>query len=180
MRRWNIKAEAGHDTDRRSHPGEFETTQGCRDGRHSVPADPQEAGLWLTTYSNTIALGLSLAPFAGIAFLWFIGVLCDRLGEREDRFSATVFFGSGILFLGMLFRAAALVGAILTSNKEPKEMINSATFHLIRAAAYTIMNLAKDGRRIHDDSINASVLRMLCAALTCSARLPTVAASFVR
>jgi len=29
-------------------------------------------------------------PFAGIAFLWFIGVLRDRLGEFEDRFFATV------------------------------------------------------------------------------------------
>jgi len=37
--------------------------------------------------------GLNLVPFAGIAFLWFIGVLRDRLGESEDRFFATVFFG---------------------------------------------------------------------------------------
>src|SRR6516165_7175797 len=82
---------------------------------NSVPADPQEAGLWLTTNSNTVALGLNLVPFVGIAFLWFIGVLRDRLGEREDRFFATVFFGSGILFLGLLFTAAALVGAILVA-----------------------------------------------------------------
>ena len=43
---------------------------------------------------------MNLIPFAGIAFLWFIGVLRDRLGEQEDRFFATVFFGSGLLFLG--------------------------------------------------------------------------------
>ena len=29
-------------------------------------------GAWLKTSSNTIALGLNLVPFAGIAFLWFI------------------------------------------------------------------------------------------------------------
>jgi len=109
---------------------------------NSVPADPQEAGLWLTTNSNTVALGLNLVPLAGIAFLWFIGVLRDRLGEREDRFFATVFFGSGILFLGMLFSAAALVGAILIAySTQPKELINSATFHIVRATAYTIMNI---------------------------------------
>jgi hypothetical protein len=51
-------------------------------------------------------------PFAGIAFLWFIGVLRDRLGELEDRFFATVFFGSGLLFLGMLFLACAIVGGL--------------------------------------------------------------------
>ena len=59
--------------------------------RLSVRADPLEAGAWLITSSNTIALGLHLVPFAGIAFLWFIGVLRDRMGEIEDRIFATVF-----------------------------------------------------------------------------------------
>jgi len=63
--------------------------------RRSVPADPREAGAWLQTRSNIVALALNLVPFAGIAFLWFIGMLRDRLGEPEDRFFATVFLGSG-------------------------------------------------------------------------------------
>jgi len=108
---------------------------------NSVPADPQEPGLWLTTNSHAVTLGLNLVPFAGIAFLWFMGVLRDRLGEREDRFFATVFFGSGILFLAMLFGASAIVGAILiTFSAEPKDLVNSATFHFVRAAAYTMLN----------------------------------------
>jgi len=74
--------------------------------RLSVRADPLEAGAWLKTSSKTIALALNLIPFAGIAFLWFIGVLRDRLGELEDRFFATVFLGSGLLFLAMLFASA--------------------------------------------------------------------------
>ena len=78
--------------------------------RLSVRADPLEAGAWLKTSANTIALGLNLIPFAGIAFLWFIGVLRDRLGELEDRFFATVFLGSGLLFLAMLFASAATGG----------------------------------------------------------------------
>ena len=49
--------------------------------RLAVPADPLEAGAWLKTNVNTVALALNLVPFAGIAFLWFIGVLRDRLGE---------------------------------------------------------------------------------------------------
>ena len=47
--------------------------------------------------------GLYLAPFAGIMFLWFVAVIRDQIGEREDRFFATVFFGSGILFVALLF-----------------------------------------------------------------------------
>ncbi len=84
--------------------------------RISVPADPQESRSWLKTNSNSVALALNLVPFAGIAFLWFIGVLRDRLGQLEDRFFATVFFGSGLLFLGMLFTAAAVVGALIIAS----------------------------------------------------------------
>src|SRR5271170_294416 len=110
--------------------------------RLSVRADPLEAGAWLKTGSKTVALALNLVPFAGIAFLWFIGVLRDRLGQLEDRFFATVFFGSGLLFLGLLFSAAAIVGAILMAfAAQPAELINSATFHFARAAVYSILNI---------------------------------------
>jgi len=40
-----------------------------------------------------VILALNLVPLSGIAFLWFIGVVRDRIGEREDRFFATVFLG---------------------------------------------------------------------------------------
>ena len=51
-----------------------------------------------------------MAPFAGIAFLWFLAVVRDRIGVREDRFLATVFLGSGLLFVAMFWAAAATVG----------------------------------------------------------------------
>jgi hypothetical protein len=56
-------------------------------------------------------VGLYLAPFAGIAFLWFVATVRHRIGVREDRFFATVFLASGILFVGMLYAAAASAGA---------------------------------------------------------------------
>lgn len=58
-----------------------------------------------------IGLSLNLVPFAGIAFLWFIGVVRDQLGDVEDRLFSTVFLGSGLLFLAMLF-----VGSVTTST----------------------------------------------------------------
>lgn len=110
--------------------------------RISVPADPLEPGAWLETSSNSIAFALNLVPFAGIAFLWFIGVLRDRLGAREDRFFATVFFGSGLLFLAMLFATAAVVGGIIIAfAARPEQLINSATFYFARAIAYNLMNI---------------------------------------
>src|SRR5262249_49090757 len=58
-------------------------------------------------------------PFAGITFLWFIGVVRDRIGRREDRFFATIFFGSGLLFIGTLFIAAALAGGLIADATLP-------------------------------------------------------------
>ncbi len=110
--------------------------------RLSVPADPNEPGAWLRSNAKTAALAINLIPFAGIAFLWFIGVLRDRLGRLEDRFFATVFFGSGLLFLGTLFIAAATVGGVLTAfETHPDELIDSATFHFARAVVYAMMNV---------------------------------------
>jgi hypothetical protein len=110
--------------------------------RLSVPADPQEPGAWLQSSSRTIAVALNLVPFAGIAFLWFIGVLRDRLRELEDRFFATVFFGSGLLFLAMLFSAAALIGGILVAfAAKPEQLMDSASFYLARATAYNLVNI---------------------------------------
>jgi len=110
--------------------------------RTSIPADPQESGAWVRGNPGSVALALNLMPFAGIAFLWFIGVLRHRLGQQEDRFFATVFFGSGLLFLAMLFTSAAIMGAILIAfAMQPEELIGSATFHFARAAAYSLVNV---------------------------------------
>src|SRR5258708_33893475 len=111
--------------------------------RRSVPADPLESGAWLATNARTVALALNLIPFAGVAFLWFIGVLRDRLGQQEDRFFATVFFGSSLLFLAMLFAAAAIAGAIMllaANASEPDQLSHSPTFHFARATVYIIAN----------------------------------------
>ena len=110
--------------------------------RISVPTDPLEPGEWLKTSSSRVALALNLVPFAGLAFLWFIGVLRDRLGSREDRFFATVFLGSGLLFLAMLFTAGGVVGGILAAFALDRDrFVDSMTFHFARSLAYSIINI---------------------------------------
>jgi hypothetical protein len=86
--------------------------------RIGVPAGSAESGAWLTDPHSRrlVALALNLVPFAGIAFLWFIGVVRDRIGQREDQFFATVFLGSGLLFVGMLFVATALAAGLLAGT----------------------------------------------------------------
>ena len=110
--------------------------------RASVPDDPQESGAWLRTNSGAVTLAMNLIPFAGIAFLWFIGVLRDRLGQMEDRFFASLFLGSGLLLLGMLFVTSVIVGGLLLAFiAKPEELISSPTFHFARAAVYVMMNI---------------------------------------
>jgi hypothetical protein len=67
-----------------------------------------------------IRLGLQLVPFAGIAFLWFIGVVRDQLGQVEDRLFSTVFLGSGLLFLAMLFQSAVNSASLVTMLGRPQ------------------------------------------------------------
>lgn len=102
-------------------------------------ADP---GAWLARQSWKVSLALNLVPFAGIAFLWFIGVLRDRLGSAEDRLFATVFLGSGLLFVGMVFSAAAVVGAILvTYAAAPADLLASSSFGLARSLARHLVTI---------------------------------------
>lgn len=110
--------------------------------RMSVPADPQDAGTWFPGSWKTVNLALNLLPFAGIAFLWFIGVLRDRMGAYEDRFFATVFLGSGLLFLAMLFASSAVAGGILrVYGATPGKVMESGIYAFGRALTYQIMNV---------------------------------------
>ena len=110
--------------------------------RISVPSDPGEPGEWLKTSARMVGIALNLLPFAGIAFLWFVGALRDRLGALEDRFFATVFLGSSLLFLAMLFILAAVVGAIILTFAADSQALTSApTFHLARTLCYNLVNI---------------------------------------
>ena len=110
--------------------------------RIAAPATFEETLVWPTKSAGALMLALNLVPFAGVAFLWFIGVVRDRLGAYEDRFFATIFFGSGILFLAMLFIAAAAAGAIVIAlNVIPNQMIASGGYIFGRALITRIMNV---------------------------------------
>ncbi|MBP7868193.1 MAG: hypothetical protein KA419_19865 [Acidobacteria bacterium] len=110
--------------------------------RSSVPHEPRDAGAWLSGNWQTVNLALNLLPFAGIAFLWFIGVLRDRMGASEDRFFATVFLGSGLLFLAMMFTAAALAGGlIMLYGAAPGRLPDAGLYAFGRLAAYHVVNV---------------------------------------
>ncbi len=110
--------------------------------RISVPANPQDAGTWLSENWKTVSVALNLVPFAGIAFLWFLGVLRDRIGVYEDRFFATVFLGSGLLFLAMLFASSAMAGGIIILyGATPAKLMESGIYTFGRIVVYQIVNV---------------------------------------
>ena len=94
---------------------------------------------WVQGNATTMTVALTLVPFSGIAFLWFIGVVRDRLGSMEDQLFSTVFFGSGLLFLAMIFASAAVAGGILSGYAlEADTLTKSGVLVFGRAVVYTI------------------------------------------
>ena len=85
--------------------------------RTALPAGAELGSQWVDGAAGRLRVAVVAMPFAGIAFLWFIGVLRDGLGRLENRFFTTVFIGSGLLFLAMIFASTA-VGAGLMASKE--------------------------------------------------------------
>ena len=111
-------------------------------GQPAAESSTAEVAEWyLRGDSKRVAfVSLYLAPFAGIAFLWFIAVIRSHLGDREDRFFATVFLGSGLLFAAMLFAAAAAAGAPLLAVKfQGAPLPSPDAIGLARALAYTFL-----------------------------------------
>jgi hypothetical protein len=110
--------------------------------RLAVPYTPADPGAWLSQSAKSIRLALGLVPFAGIAFLWFMGVLRDRMGAREDRFLATVFLGSGVLFLAITFGASAVTGGLLMAYEaSPQKVMDSGTYTFARTLGYELVNV---------------------------------------
>jgi hypothetical protein len=110
--------------------------------RLSIPRDPIEISVWMAKDAGRVTFALNLVPFAGVAFIWFLGVLRDRLGAKEDKFFATVFIGSGLMFLGMLFVAAAAIGGLVLSyTVAPEAAIDLSTMTFAQKFAYEIMHI---------------------------------------
>jgi hypothetical protein len=110
--------------------------------RLAVPADPMDPGKWLLdpALRNRIQIALNLVPFVGISFLWFMAVIRNRIGLLEDRFFATIFLGSGLLFVAMLFAAVAVSQGLLDNFGSGAGLPGeSETYRVGRGIAYALM-----------------------------------------
>jgi hypothetical protein len=111
--------------------------------RIAVPSDPADAGSWVEDgwRKDAVILALSLVPFAGLAFLWFIGVIRDRIGPAEDRLFSTVFLGTGLLFVAMLFVSAATAAGLLEAETKGSNAISPEVWSFARHTTYLVLTV---------------------------------------
>ncbi|MER6223447.1 hypothetical protein ABT189_23300 [Streptomyces sp900105755] len=88
---------------------------------------------------EAVRTALLLVPFAGIFFLWFVGAVRSHVGDAEDRFMATVFLGSGLVFTAMIFAAAAVAAAVLDTAHPAGTSPSRPTWDFGQHLAYTLM-----------------------------------------
>ena len=97
---------------------------------------------WFETTAKTpvTIATLYVAPFAGIAFLWFLAVVRDRIGRNEDRFLSTVFLGSGLLFVAMFWASAATVASLVAANTyEAAPPLSATTLETMRSLSFSFV-----------------------------------------
>jgi hypothetical protein len=82
-------------------------------GSPGIGASDAEIREYYADVSNGTAavVWLQVLVVSTIAFLWFIGVIRGRLGDREPRLFGTVFFGSSILLAALVFLGSAFLSA---------------------------------------------------------------------
>ncbi len=119
--------------------------------RLALPEGAEPGAQWLTPGSTHLEVAARIMPFAGIAFLWFMGVVRDGFGRFEDKFFTTVFIGSGLLFLAMMFVAAGVgtglerVGAVGDPDVAAfgqMVLLTVTKTYAVRMAAVFMMSLA--------------------------------------
>lgn len=110
--------------------------------RLGLPDIQSEQNMVNPGFEKALMLAMHLVPFAGIAFLWLLGMLRNRIGAAEDKFFATVFLGSGLLFVASVFASGALTEAVLRGAlAESAQQTNSEVYYFVRAAGYSFMNV---------------------------------------
>ncbi|MFE0646960.1 hypothetical protein ACFVZH_00025 [Streptomyces sp. NPDC059534] len=102
---------------------------------------------------SAVRTAVELIPFAGIAFLWFMGALREQVGEREDKFVSTVFLGSGLVFVATLFGAAAAASSVLDEGGQGSSFGRDVAYALLttyamRMAAVFVITTSTIGHRL--------------------------------
>ena len=92
-----------------------------------------------------VVAALYVVPFSGIAFIWFLAALRQRVqsvAPQEEMVFATVQLVSGVLFLAMMFVAAAARVAPVLAIEVGNEQVPDIERELLRFSQATLMVFA--------------------------------------
>ena len=110
--------------------------------RLAIPEDLIADPNWVESGRKKITAALLISPFAGVAFLWFVGVVRDRLGEYEDKFFSTIFFGSSMLFLAMVFVSMGIIGGLMAVARiSDGVFLDENMVYFARSIVYQLSNI---------------------------------------
>jgi hypothetical protein len=118
--------------------------------RIAIPAGDAETATVAPDQRWEVRTALEILPFAGIFFLWFMGAVRARVGDAEDRFIATVFMGSGLVFVATMFGAGAAAGSVLSqpSGFGRDFAYTLMTTYALRMAAVFVFTTSTIGHRL--------------------------------
>ncbi|MEU0812838.1 hypothetical protein [Streptomyces mirabilis] len=118
--------------------------------RIAIPAGDAETATVAPGQRWEVRTALEILPFAGIFFLWFMGALRARVGDAEDRFIATVFMGSGLVYVATMFAAGAAAGSVLSqpSGFGRHFAYTLMTTYALRMAAVFVFTTSTIGHRL--------------------------------
>lgn len=94
-----------------------------------------------TANADAVVAWLQVLVFATIAFLWFVGVVRGRIGDREPKLFGTVFFGASILLAALLFVGATLLAAPSLQTTVAGTAPEPGAAALLRAAAAGVLTV---------------------------------------
>ena len=107
----------------------------------AIPADPQASGGWLAANTAEVALALNLIPFAGIAFLWFIGVIRDRLERGRIAFLRPCFWAAVSCSWACCLSPRRSSAPCWSRSKTILLSFASPAFRVARTLSYSLVNV---------------------------------------
>jgi hypothetical protein len=108
----------------------------------SLDQTEDEITAWFDDSANqsSLIIGLNLVAVSSIAFLWFVAVIRRRLGDLEDRFFGTVFFGSAIVFVAIwLVGGAVLAGPAVATTTFDSGSVSEASVSLAGGIGWSLL-----------------------------------------
>jgi hypothetical protein len=86
-------------------------------------------------------LAVNLLTVSSIMFVWFVAVIRRRVGDRENRFFGTVFFGSALLLTGAWLSAGVLLAAPAVAARTFDIVPGAGTVAMTQAAGITMASI---------------------------------------